>query len=264
LETRHLTPGIMFLAAAYIGGMAAGKVSGAKLGAKLSGAPRSVYLYLPYCLFAQAGVAVGLTILASQNFPGEIGAKMVAVVTPSVFLLQLFAPFATRIALEKSGETGLNVTEKDLLEDVPVSELFQTSPPAVYENTPVSEILSMFSSGENLYYPVVSHEGKLLGIVSVEGIKSTLMEQELGGMLLAIDITEPAPPSIRENASLSEAGEAMKKRGTEFIPVEDNDGVLKGFIEERMLKKYISSRLLEMTSRITKLEKEKELRGKNR
>ena len=257
LDIKYLAPGTIFIAAAYMGGMIGGKVSGARLGAKLSRAPESVCLYLPYCLFAQAGVAVGLTILASQNFPGEIGTLMVAVVTPSVFLLQIFAPFATRSALEKSGETGLNVTEKDLLDNVPVSELFEKSPPTIHEDTPITEILRVFSSGESLYYPVASRENKLLGIVSVEGIKSTLMERELGGMLLAHDIMEPAPAAIRDDSSLSDAGEAMKKHGIEFIPVEDSSGALKGFIEERLLRRYISSRLLDMKTKITELEKRK-------
>lgn len=255
IDFAYLGAGIFFLALAYMAGTAGGKIWGARLGAKLSQSPPAVYHYLPYCLFAQAGVAVGLTILASKSFPGETGTLMVAVITPSVFILQLMAPFATRRALEKAGETGLNITEHDLLENVSVTELFEKSPPPVHEDTPITEVLSLFSSGDNLYYPVVSSDNKLLGIVSVEGIKSALMEQELGGILLALDLMEPAPAAIRENVSLAEAGAAMKEYGIEFIPVEDEEGTLKGFIEERMLRKYISSRLFDMRTRISKLEK---------
>ncbi len=257
IDIKYLTPAAGFLAAAYMLGTATGRIFGTRAGAKISKAPPSVISYLPYCLFAQAGVAVGLTILAAQSFPGEIGALMVAVVTPAVFLLQIAAPIATRISLNKSGETGLNVTERELLENVSAGELSTTSAPAIYENTPIIEILKLFSEGENLYYPVVSEEKKLLGIVSVEGIKSTLMERELGQMLIAIDIMEPAPAAISEYASLAEAGETMKKYGIEFIPVTDPGGTLKGFIEERMIKKYISSRLLQMRQKIFEIEREK-------
>ncbi len=255
LDLRYLNAEVIVIAAAYMLGMFGGKVLGARAGA--SGAPSQVYRYLPYCLLAQAGVAVGLTILASQRFPGEISSMMIAVVTPSVFLLQIIAPVATRISLEKAGETGLSVTEEDILTTVTAGELYDESSPRIYEDAPVQKILKLFADGENLYYPVVSRDAKLLGIITVEGIKSTLMERELGEMLLAFDIMEPVPAVINEKASLSEAGDAMKRHGIEFIPVEDSKGNLKGFIEERMLRKYISSRLLEMKDRIKALETRK-------
>ena len=249
-----LVPG--FLVVFYLIGIAAGRFSGIRLGARLSGAPGSVRRYLPYSLFPQGGIAVALTVLAVQDFPGEIASLLVGTVTPAVLVLQVFGPLLTRNSLKKAGETGLNVTEDDILENVKVSEILDREPVFVYEDTTIPEVLKLFSSGDDLYYPVVSGDRKLLGIISVEGIKYTLMEQELGAFLLVFDIMEPVPVKINEDVFLSDVKEIMESYQIDFVPVVDSENILRGFIEKRTLRRFISSRLFELKKRMTSLDSE--------
>jgi len=53
--------------AVYVIGRTAGKMSGAWLGARLTNSPESVRRYLGMGLFAQGGVAVGLSIIATEH-----------------------------------------------------------------------------------------------------------------------------------------------------------------------------------------------------
>lgn len=250
LDLVHFSLIPAFLVVFYLLGMVAGRLGGIRFGAWLSGAPDSVKKYLPYSLFPQAGIAVGLTVLAVQDFP-EIGSILVGTVTPAVLLLQIFGPVLTKNSLQKAGETGLNVTEDDILENVKVYEILEPKPSYVHEDTTISEVLKLFSSGDDLYYPVVSGDMKLLGIISVEGIKYTLMEQDLGEFLLVFDIMEPVPASVNEDVLLSEVKEIMESHQIDFLPVVDRGNRLRGFIEKRTLRRFISSKLLELKKRMT-------------
>jgi hypothetical protein len=54
-------------------------------------------------LFPQAGVAIGMALLASQRFP-EVGAAILPVVLASTVLYEILAPPFTRWALRRAEE----------------------------------------------------------------------------------------------------------------------------------------------------------------
>ncbi len=96
-----------WLGLAYFFLRAAGKMTGATLGAWLGRAPAVVVRYLGMALLPQAGVAIGLVVLLQ----GEAGmATMSALLTPvvlaGVFLAEIVGPIAARQALVSAGETA--------------------------------------------------------------------------------------------------------------------------------------------------------------
>jgi len=81
-------PGWMWvLAVVYVVGRSGGKIIGARCGSAWTHSPPAVRKYLGLCLFSQAGVAVGLAILAGDRFTGDIGTAVVAIVTATTFLV---------------------------------------------------------------------------------------------------------------------------------------------------------------------------------
>ncbi len=80
-----------------------GKVGGAFLGARLSGAEKTVQKYLGYAMFSKAGVTVGLLMIIQQRFP-EIAVAMTAIVLAEITVCELIGPMGTRYALIASGE----------------------------------------------------------------------------------------------------------------------------------------------------------------
>jgi Kef-type K+ transport system membrane component KefB len=104
-------PGWMWvLAVTYVAGRTMGKMLGANLGARWGKAPESVRKYLGLCLFSQAGVAIGLSILAGIRFSEtalgdqSLGSTIVLIVTATTFLVQIIGPPAVKIAVKKGGE----------------------------------------------------------------------------------------------------------------------------------------------------------------
>lgn len=84
----------------------AGKIIGSYMGGKLGKADPVVTKYLGWTLMPQAGVAVGLTILAQAIYP-EGSSMILNIVLSSVLITELLGPVFSRKALELAGEVHL-------------------------------------------------------------------------------------------------------------------------------------------------------------
>jgi len=256
LNISHMTLPIVLIGVIYIIGRSAGKAIGATLGARISGASKTVQKYLPLCLFSQAGVAIGLSILASHYFPGYIGSAIIIIITATAFILEVIGPPFVKFAVTKAGEVGMNITEDDFVRKLKVEEIMDKNPPLIYKNTRLAQILTIFSESPNLYYPVVDTNKKLLGIITVDNIKNTFMATSLSDLLLAVDVMEPAIASVTPRSSISELKGILAKYNLEYLPVVAQDDEVVGFIERRMVYKVISTKIMELQRQADSLEKD--------
>jgi len=92
----------------YIFARSLGKWSGAFAGSAISKAPEKTRKYLGFTLLSQAGVAIGLALSAAEslrklNFLHEAD-QIMGVMAATTFLIMLFGPIVTKIALVKAGE----------------------------------------------------------------------------------------------------------------------------------------------------------------
>ncbi|GGD78832.1 cation:proton antiporter [Lacimicrobium alkaliphilum] len=80
-----------------------GKIAGAIIGGRLSGADPVVSRWLGPALLPQAGVAIGMALLASQQFP-QLAEDILAVAIGATVFFELVGPVFTRLALRRAGE----------------------------------------------------------------------------------------------------------------------------------------------------------------
>ncbi len=254
LNLRQMAPVIFLLVFVYLVGTMLGKIIGSRLGANISNAPKSVRKYLALSMFPQAGVAVGLSILAAQHFPGEIGNTIVIVITATTFISQLLGPALTKFSLTKAKEVGLNITEDDLIDTTIAQDLMDKKPPLLYKNMHLSEILAIFSKSTNLYYPVVDKNNKIIGIITVDSIRNIFMETGLNDLLLAVDLMEPCLTTIEPQSKLALVKEELDNYNIECLAVINQDKTIVGFIEKRRLNRFISTKILELQRQADSLE----------
>ena len=253
LQFSHITFPILILIFIYLIFGLSGKMVGARIGAWLSKAPKTVIKYLPFSLFSQAGIAIGLSILAAQHFHGDIGHTLIVVITATTFVTQIIGPPMTKYAVTKAKEVGLNITEDDIIERSKASDIMDKKPPLIYENMQLRNILEIFSEHNNLYYPVVNKNEELCGVVTVEGIRQMILETDTEGLILANDLMESVMAKATSNTPISEVKEILNRYDIEYLPVVDDSNKLQGFIERKMLNKYISTKMIELQRRLDTL-----------
>ena len=90
--------GVSTLVVAYLLARGAGTLLGVELGGLAVALPASTRRALGLSLFPQAGVALGMALLAAQRLP-EHGQLILSVVLASTLILELGSPVITRWAL---------------------------------------------------------------------------------------------------------------------------------------------------------------------
>jgi Kef-type K+ transport system membrane component KefB/predicted transcriptional regulator len=237
---------IWLLAAIYVIGTAVGKTVGSFWGSVYSKAAPTIRKYLGFCLYQQGTIAIALLIMASSRFEGQIRDTMLSVIIVGVFILQLIGPLFVKIGIKKAGEVGLNITEEDLIKTHKVADVMDTKVPIISTGTSLSEVIKVVSSTDSFYYPVVDSDKKLIGAITLDGIRSTFTTQELNDWLVALDIIEPVIAKVTPDVALSEAFDRSRHLDTEHIPVttssEDNE--LVGLLNCHAVRRQLSAEVL--------------------
>lgn len=106
------------LGVAYFILRAVGKYAGAFLGAKIAKKPKNIQKYLGLTLMPQAGVAIGLSLLATDILPAPYGSMTKTVVLASVILNEVSGPVVAKYGLIKSGDIkGKYVSKRKAIKD---------------------------------------------------------------------------------------------------------------------------------------------------
>ncbi|MFQ6034791.1 MAG: cation:proton antiporter [Sedimentisphaerales bacterium] len=237
---------MIVLAIVYVLGRSIGKISGCWFGALISKSPSTLQKYLGICLFSQAGVAIGLSILASHRFGDSIGQAIILIITLTTFLVQIVGPPMVKLAVAKAGEIGMNITEEDLIKTYKVAEVMNTDAPVISPGMSLGDVVKLVSGTDSFYYPVVDKSYKLIGAITLGGIRNTFATQELNDWLVALDIMEPIITAITPDIALSEAFERARRLDIEYIPVVDSgqQGRFVGLLDCRAIRRQLSAEVL--------------------
>ena len=246
MEFSRMAPWIVVMIGVYVLCRGVGKIVGAWFGARRSGAPAVVRKYLGICLLPQAGVAIGLAILAGQQFDANLGHTIIMVVMTATFLMEIVGPMLVKVGVEKAGEVGMNVTEEDLIKTYTVADVMDSEPTSIAQDLPLHQILEVFSSSENVYYPVIDNQSRIIGIITIADIKEMFANREVAGWLLACDVAEPVLDKTTSKKPLEEALERMKRYDLGNMPVvaSDDSDELVGVLDYRKTLRKISAEVL--------------------
>ncbi|HPE94952.1 MAG TPA: cation:proton antiporter, partial [Bacillota bacterium] len=96
-------PSIGLAGVLYVVFRVLGKISGSALGSIICKADKTITKYLGFSLMPQAGVAIGLSLLAETILP-EGGAQIRAIILCATLIYELFGPAVTKMSLKKAGD----------------------------------------------------------------------------------------------------------------------------------------------------------------
>jgi len=230
-----------------------GKMVGAWLGAKISKAEMVVQKYTGLTLFAQGGVAIGLSIMASGHLAnikvaGELALGDVVIfgVTATTFIVQIIGPPLVKLAVSYAGEVGKKVTEEDVIDKLTVGELTSGDVVPVFEDTTVRDVVSLLGESKYGFLPVLDRNGKFIGVVTMNEIRDVLFDQSLWDILVAPDIMESSQEYVRKDQPLREAMKVMDQLQVDQLPVVDttDKGKFAGILDRKSIRGRVREKLL--------------------
>lgn len=90
-------------AVVYIGVRILGRILGGIIGGRLAHADHLMKRWIGVALLPQAGVAIGMALVASQSFP-ELSETLLSIVLGATVFFELTGPILTRYVLNKAGD----------------------------------------------------------------------------------------------------------------------------------------------------------------
>ena len=257
-----ITPFLGLIALLYVFGRTLGKSIGSTFGAWLTKAPKTVQKYLPYCLLSQAGVAIGLSIAAGNDFANSIGPEILLIITATTFIVQLAGPVFVKIGVTKAGECGLNVTVEDIKKNSRVTDVMwgkekicnYDSPAIVNETESLFTILNSFSRNQNLNYAVKNSQGKLVGVIRLEHLKEVMQIGDFAESMLAMDVMDPPTITVKPSTSLPDAYTLFEENDIDAMAIVDTDGEAVGILEKTTVDHYLHTKIIELNRKLDEID----------
>jgi len=259
LSVRNMPAWIWGLVAVYVVMRSLGKWAGSYIGGKMSKAEPVVSRYMGLSLFAQGGVAVGLSIMASQHLQGiqvtdsmSLGDMIIFTVTATTLVVQLIGPPCTKLAVRLAGEIDRNITEEDVIAELSVGDVMNPDVKPIPEDLPLAVVLKRFTDNDSLVYPVVSTEGRILGVLTFDSLKELLGDSASWQWLVASDVMQPVEEKTTEPSKLADVLDDMNRMQAEALPVTRGDGTdsAVGVLDLRYARRRIREELIRRTTAV--------------
>ncbi|NCD32068.1 MAG: CBS domain-containing protein [Spartobacteria bacterium] len=237
----------------YVIGRSIGKWGGAWLGAKITHSDDVVRRYLGLGLMAQGGVAIGLSIMASQHLGHiqvtetlSLGEVIIFAVTATTLIVQLIGPPMVKVAIKLAGETGRNVTEEDIIESWTVADVIEGDIVTISESDSLLEVVDIFVNNEFTVYPIVNEKQHIVGMINMTALKSVMNDRDSWQWLLASDVMEPPGTTLYPDMPLNEAINQMTELNLDQVAVVGTaeSQVPVGVVSNYHIRKRVSEELI--------------------
>jgi CIC family chloride channel protein len=220
-------PGGVFGPIFFIGAMVGGsfRALSALLLPHLTGPPGS-YAVVGLAAFLGATTHAPLTaVFLLFEMTHDYSVALPALIATGVSLL-----IAVRLEPESIDTLGLSAEGKSLhpgqrdrlgIERMPIADVFRPTTEAIPEQAPLPAVLRAIGESPRSTFPVVDAEGKLVGLLSMEALRTALAEESLRPLIVARDLCDPNVPALTPQATLGEAARLLETESVEDLPVVD-------------------------------------------
>ena len=111
----------------------------------------------------------------------------------------------------------------DVLEEILVRDVYkpQRRPTLIREGMPLPKLLHVVAASKDSYFPVVDHTDQLVGIFSLHDIRSALVGNGAGNLILASDLATSPVVTVTPDDNLHTALRCYMQRHIDEMPVVD-------------------------------------------
>ncbi len=169
------------------------------------------------------------------------------VVSTTSFLLLRHTSLYEKQTINRLGSPAhMGEFARGLLEDMQVSEAMHQRPVTLIPETmPFDLLVKLVTGSQDAHFPVINHEGKLTGILSINDVREFLFEESLAKVVLARDVASHNVVKVFWHESLQSALDKMAHINVDELPVarEEEPDKIVGMISKRDIISHYHERM---------------------
>ena len=127
-----------------------------------------------------------------------------------------------------------------------VSDVVNIEIVPLQEATPLETVVQGFADQDAFVYPVVSNEGKIIGVLTFDMLKELLVDRDTWQWLVVGDVMQPVNERLFSEMNLGEALLDMQNMQAEALPVIESaeSGKLLGVLDQREARRKVGTELV--------------------
>jgi CIC family chloride channel protein len=208
-----------------------------------------------FVLVGMAGLMAGVmqapmtAIFLIAEITGGYTLLMPLIITSAISYatIRIFEPYSIytkRIA--KRGYLLTHDSDKAVLTLLKISDVLESNFSPVAENATLGELINVISSSSRDIYPVLDKDGKLIGTVWLNDVKTDMFDHSKYSKPI-FSYMEKIEVSVQENERMEDVMQKFEQTGDWNLPVLDKDGKWLGFVSKSHIFFAYRARLHEVS-----------------
>lgn len=177
----------------------------------------------------------------------ELFIPLMLVSAISYLITKKFMPYSfyTR-ELVKKGDLLTHNKDQAVLTLLNVSKVLETNFRKISPKMTLRELVKVVTTSKRNLFPVVNDEGKLVGIITLDDIRSFMFDVSVYDVLVVAELMYLPPATIDADEDMSEVIRKFQSTGAWNLPVL-KDGMYLGFVSKSKLFSAYRRKLIEFT-----------------
>jgi len=132
------------------------------------------------------------------------------------------------------------------MSELKVADVADTEIIPLQEGTPLDLVVQNFAEQDTYVYPVVSQDGKIVGVLTFDMLKVLLTDRDSWRWLVVGDVMQPLKEKLSADTRLGDALKEMNNLHVEALPVVESveSGKLYGVLDLRTAYHKVNTELV--------------------
>ncbi len=199
---------------------------------------------IPEANFALVGMAglmsgvmhaplTGMFLIAEMTGGYQLFMPLMTVSVVSYVVIMFFEPhslYAMRLA--QKGELLTHHKDRSVLTLMKMDNVLETDLRTLYPETTLGELVKIIAVSNRNIFPVISHEGKLLGILLLDEVRNIMFQPRLYDRFTVKQLMTSPPAILSHTMPMEKVMEVFEDTGAWNLPVVDEQKHYLGFVSK--------------------------------
>ncbi len=199
---------------------------------------------IPEANFALVGMAglmsgvmhaplTGMFLIAEMTGGYQLFMPLMTVSVVSYVVIMFFEPhslYAMRLA--QKGELLTHHKDRSVLTLMKMDNVLETDLRILYPDTTLGELVKIIAVSNRNIFPVISHEGKLLGILLLDEVRNIMFQPRLYNRFTVKQLMTSPPAILNHTMPMEKVMEVFEDTGAWNLPVVDEQKHYLGFVSK--------------------------------